>query len=257
MTDCPPEPADAAADASAWEGYVVVDKPIGLSSMDVVRRVRWSASRGRGGGDGRIKKTKCGHAGTLDPLATGVVICCVGKATKTIDRFMGLTKRYVAQVDLTAFTTTEDREGERTEVVPARGKPTRHDVVAACVAFVGESVEQVPPRFSAIHVNGHRAYALARAGEDVKMKPRFVRIDAVELLDYAWPLATIEVTCGKGTYIRSLGRDLGVSLGTGGHLAALRRTAIGPFTVDDAFPLDRYGKVPMDHADLRPVPETF
>lgn len=259
MPDAPsPQPATPSdPDAPAWEGYVVIDKPLGLSSMDVVRRVRWSASRGAGGGDGRVKKTKCGHAGTLDPLATGVVICCVGKATKTIDRFMGLTKRYVADVDLTAFTTTEDREGERTEVTPARGQPTRDDVAAACASFVGESVEQIPPRFSAIHVNGQRAYALARAGEDVKMKPRFVRIDAVELLDYAWPRATIDVTCGKGTYIRSLGRDLGVALGTGGHLAALRRTAIGPFTVDVAFPLNRYGKVPMDPADLRTVPDTL
>ena len=228
----------------------MVDKPLGVSSMQVVSKVRWSASRARG-----VKKTKCGHAGTLDPLATGVVICCIGKATKQIDRFMGLTKRYVAEVDLSAFTTTEDREGERTEVTPARGIPTRDDVAAACAAFVGESVEQVPPRFSAIHIDGQRAYALARAGEDVKMKPRFVRIDAVELVDYAWPIATIDVTCGKGTYIRSLGRDLGVALGCGGHLASLRRTAIGPFTVNDAFPLDRYGKGPMDVGDLQPVPE--
>jgi len=239
-------------DPPVWDGFVVIDKPIGLSSMDVVRRVRWSASRARG-----VKKTKCGHAGTLDPLATGVVICCVGKATKEIDRFMGLTKRYVAEVDLSAFSTTEDREGERTEVEPAHGIPTHDGVAAACASFVGESVEQVPPRFSAIHIDGKRAYELARAGEDVKMKPRFVRIDAVDLLDYAWPLATIDVICGKGTYIRSLGRDLGVALGTGGHLSALRRTAIGPFNVDAAFPLDRYGKGPMDEGDLRTVPEAW
>ena len=176
-----------------WTGFLVIDKPLGISSMAVVSKVRWAASRGAG-----VKKSKCGHAGTLDPLATGVVICCCGKATKQIDRFMGLTKEYVAEVDLTAFTTTEDREGERTEVEPARGVPTREHVAAACASFVGEAVEQVPPRFSAIHVDGQRAYALARAGEDVKMKPRFVRIDAVELLDYAWPLATIACDLRKG-----------------------------------------------------------
>lgn len=233
-----------------WDGYVVIDKPIGLSSMDVVRRVRWSASRGRG-----VKKTKCGHAGTLDPLATGVVICCVGKATKAIDLFMGQTKEYEAEVDFSAFTTTEDREGERTEVTPARGVPTRDGAASACASFVGASVEQVPPRFSAIHIDGRRAYDLARAGEDVKMRPRQVRIDAVDLLDYAWPVARIRVVCGKGTYIRALGRDLGVALGTGGHLASLRRTAIGPHRVEDAFPLDRYGQEPMNAGDLRPVPE--
>jgi len=250
----PEASAVPASDPPVWEGYLVIDKPLGLSSMDVVRRVRWSASRARG-----VKKTKCGHAGTLDPLATGVVICCIGKATKAIDRFMGLTKRYTAGVDLSAFSTTEDREGERTEVAPARGVPTRDEVADACASFVGESVEQVPPRFSAIHVDGKRAYELARAGEDVKMKPRVVRIDAVELVDYAWPLATIDVTCGKGTYIRSLARDLGVALGTGGHLASLRRTAIGPFTVEDAFPMDRYGNEggPMDVGDLRAVPEAL
>lgn len=255
VSQTPPSTTPASSPPPAWAGYLVVDKPIGLSSMDVVRRVRWSASRSQGGG--RVTKTKCGHAGTLDPLATGVVICCVGKATKTIDRFMDLTKEYEAQVDLTAFTTSEDREGERTEVTPAHGEPTREQVAAACASFVGESVEQIPPRFSAIHIEGRRAYELARAGEDVKMRPRWVRIDAVDLLDYAWPIATIRVVCGKGTYIRALGRDLGVALGTGGHLASLRRTAIGPYRVEDAFPLDRYGKEPMDAGDLQPVPEAL
>ncbi len=234
-----------------WTGYLVIDKPLGLSSMAVVSKVRWAASRGAG-----VKKSKCGHAGTLDPLATGVVICCCGKATKQIDQFMGLTKEYVAEVDLSAFTTTEDREGEWTRVTPAKGVPTEKEVAAACRSFVGESVEQVPPRFSAIHVEGRRAYTLARAGKEVKMKPRWVRIDKMALLDYAWPMAKVAVTCGKGTYIRSLARDLGVALGTGGHLAALRRTAIGPFRVEEAFTLDRY-EVPMDCGAFRPVPEVL
>lgn len=230
-----------------WCGLVVVDKPAGLSSMDVVYRVRRSASRGAG-----VKKTKCGHAGTLDPLATGLMVCGIGKATKSLDRLMGLTKVYEAAVDLSAFTTTEDREGPRTEVavdVP----PTREAVAAACAAMVGESVEQVPPAFSAIHIDGRRAYELARNGEDVKMRPRFVRIDAIELLAYDWPAATIRVTCGKGTYIRSIGRDLGVALGTGGHLASLRRTAVGGFDVDNALPIEHF-EAPLTRDELIALP---
>jgi len=231
-----------------WCGLIVVDKPVGLSSMDVIYRVRRSASRGAG-----VKKTKCGHAGTLDPLATGVMICCIGKATKSVDRLMGLTKVYEADVDLSAFTATEDREGERQEVA-VQTPPTRDAVAAACAAMVGESVEQIPPAFSAIHINGRRAYEMARNGEDVKMRPRFVRIDAIELLGYGWPTATIRVTCGKGTYIRSIGRDLGVALGTGGHLAALRRTAVGDYRVEDAWPIEHF-ETPMDRGDLMALPE--
>ena len=225
----------------------MVDKPLGLSSMDVVRNVRRSASRGAG-----VKKTKCGHAGTLDPLATGVVVCCIGPATKSVDRLMGLTKTYEADVDLSAFTTTEDREGPRTEVEVA-SPPPAEAVRAACAGFVGEAVEQIPPAYSAIHIDGRRAYELARKGADVKMRPRMVRIDAVELLAYDWPVASIRVVCGKGTYIRSLGRDLGVALGTGGHLAALRRTAVGPYRVEDACQIERF-ETPLDQAELLPVP---
>lgn len=226
---------------------IVVDKPLGLSSMDVIYRVRRAASRGAG-----VKKTKCGHAGTLDPLATGVILCCVGKATKSVDRLMGMTKEYEAEVDLSAFTTTDDREGPRTEV-DVETPPTRDAVVAACQAMVGESVEQIPPAYSAIHIEGRRAYEMARNGEDVKMRPRWVRIDAIDLLAYDWPTATIRVTCGKGTYIRSIGRDLGVALGTGGHLAALRRTAVGPYRVEDAFAIEHFEK-PLDRHDLAEVP---
>lgn len=233
-----------------WCGLVVVDKPRGLSSMDVVYRVRRSASRGAG-----VKKTKCGHAGTLDPLATGVVVCGIGKATKSLDRLMGLTKVYEAAVDLSAFTTTEDREGPRTEVAVAE-PPTREAVASACAAMVGESVEQVPPRFSAIHIDGRRAYELARNGEHVKMRPRFVRIDAIELLAYDWPTATIRVTCGKGTYIRSIGRDLGVALGTGGHLASLRRLAVGEFRVEAATPIERF-ETPLAESDLIALPPGY
>jgi len=230
-----------------WFGLIVVDKPMGLSSMDVVYRVRRSASRGAG-----VKKTKCGHAGTLDPLATGVMLCCIGRATKSVDRLMGLTKEYEADVDLSAFTTTDDREGPRTEV-EVQTPPTRGAVEAACVEMIGESVEQIPPAYSAIHIQGRRAYELARSGEDVKMRPRWVRIDAIEVLGYDWPTATIRVTCGKGTYIRSIGRDLGVALGTGGHLSALRRTAVGPYRVEDATGIERF-ETPLTREELMPLP---
>lgn len=227
---------------------MVVDKPLGLSSMDVIRRVRRSASRGAG-----VKKTKCGHAGTLDPLATGVMLCCLGKATKSVDRLMGLTKEYVAEVDLSAFTSTDDREGPRTEVA-IESPPTYDQVEQTCLEMIGESVEQVPPAFSAIHIDGRRAYDLARKGEDVKMRPRWVRIDNIELLSFGWPLAKIRVTCGKGTYIRSIARDLGVALGTGGHLASLRRTAVGRYRADEALSIEHF-ESPLELEDLLVLPE--
>lgn len=236
--------------ANPVSGLIVVDKPIGLSSMDVVRRVRRAAADGAG--VTRLKQMKTGHAGTLDPLATGVVICCVGKATKAVDRLMGQTKTYETVVDMSAFTATDDLEGEREEVA-VDAPPSREAVEAAIGSFLGE-IEQAPPAFSAVHVNGQRAYKLARRGEVVDIKPRRVWIDAIELLDYDWPRVTLRVVCGKGVYIRSLGRDLGKALGTGGYLAALRRTSIGSYRVEDAHPIERFER-PITQADLLPVPE--
>lgn len=218
----------------------MVDKPIGMSSMGVVRRVR----RAAGG-------VKTGHAGTLDPLATGVVICCLGKATRCVEQLMGLPKVYEAQVDLSAFTTTDDREGERSEVAVAP-PPTQAQVEQACAAFVG-AIQQRPPIFSAIHVEGKRAYKLARQGKAVDMPLRTVHVHAVELLAYDWPIAAVRVRCGRGTYIRSLARDLGAHLGTGGHLASLRRTAVGPYTLAEAVTIERCEQ-PIAQADLLAVP---
>jgi len=228
-------------------GLVVVDKPLGASSMDVVRRVRWSARQVEGV---TKKSVKVGHAGTLDPLATGVVICCLGRATKQVDQLMNLTKVYEATIDLSAFTNTEDREGERQEVdVPV--PPGRSAIDKAIINFIGE-IEQVPPAFSAIHINGQRAYKLARRGDAVELPGRVVRVDAIEVLDYAWPSLTVCITCGKGTYIRSLARDLGKALGTGGHLASLRRTAVGHYTVSEALPLDHF-RQPLLQEDVREI----
>ena len=222
--------------AGAIAGLLVVDKPLGLSSMDVVRRVR----RAAGG-------AKTGHAGTLDPLATGVLVCCLGRATRWVDRIMALGKIYEATVDLSAFTTTDDREGPRQEVAVAT-PPDQACVRAALDGLVG-AIQQKPPAYSAVHIDGQRAYQLARRGQDVPTTARTVRVDAIELLDYAWPNARIRVACGKGTYIRSLARDLGARLGTGGHLASLRRLAVGPFDLAAAVPICRLDQ-PLTQADL-------
>ena len=221
-------------------GLLVVDKPLGWSSMDVVRRVR----RAAGG-------VKTGHAGTLDPLATGIVVCCLGRATRCVEQLMGLVKIYEADVDLSAFTTTDDREGPREEVA-VEAPPDEQVVRDALPGFIGH-VEQVPPAFSAVHVDGERAYKRARKGQSVEIKPRTVRIDAIELLSYAWPHAVMRVTCGRGTYIRSLARDLGRALGTGGHLATLRRTAIGPYDLSAAVDEIRLTD-PIAQNDLLPMP---
>lgn len=223
-------------------GLLVVDKPEGMGSASVVYRVRKATDR-----------AKVGHAGTLDPLATGVVICCLGRAaTRLVDQLMGLTKIYEAAVDLSAFTTTDDREGPREEIAVA-SPPASGDIQAALQSFIG-NVSQTPPAYSAIHVDGQRAYKLARAGQDVAIKPRIVRIDSIELLSYEWPIAHLRITCGKGTYIRSIARDLGNALHTGGHLASLRRTAVGPYTVENAVTIERLDQ-PLTQADLLPLPD--
>jgi tRNA pseudouridine55 synthase len=218
------------------QGLLVVDKPLGWSSMDVVRHVR------RAGGN-----VKTGHAGTLDPLATGVVICCIGKATTLVESLMDHTKIYEATIDLTAFTTTDDLEGERIEV-QVQTPPTEVDVRSALSPFVG-LIDQKPPAFSALHVDGKRAYDLARQGEIVDLPTRKVQIDSIELLNYDWPNVEVRITCGRGTYIRSIARDLGNALKTGGHLTALRRTASGQYNLSQAVTKDRLEQ-PIEQIDL-------
>ena len=199
-----------------------------MSSMRVVEIARRRAGR-----------AKAGHAGTLDPLATGVLVVAFGRATKSIDRLMATEKKYETEVDLSAFTATDDREGERREVEVAR-PPTRDDVTNALRLFHGD-IQQRPPSFSAIHVQGKRAYQLARDDQPQELPARTVRVHEIALLEYEWPIARIAMRTGKGFYVRSLARDLGVALGTGGHCASLRRTAVGPFTEQLA---RRLGDVP-------------
>lgn len=221
-------------------GLLVLDKPLGLTSAAAVARVRRAA-----------QGAKVGHAGTLDPMATGVLICCIGSATRSVSKLMDLPKVYEAVVDLSAFTDSDDRETPR-QLVQVGEPPTRSQVGQAVGAFVGD-IEQRPPRFSAVHVGGRRAYKLARQGRLDELPARLVHVAAVELLDYAWPEVKLRVQCGKGTYIRSLARDLGVKLGTGGHLAALRRTAVGPYDLAVAVPIERLDR-PLTAEDLLPVP---
>ena len=223
------------------DGLLVVDKPLHLSSMGVVRRVRRAASN-----------TKTGHAGTLDPLATGVVICCLGKATRCVEKLMELPKIYETVVDLSAFTTTDDREGEA-EVVQVALPPDVAEVDRVIAAHIGY-IQQRPPAFSAVHVDGKRAYKLARAGEAVEVPLRTVRIDAIEVLGYQWPQLSLRVTCGRGTYIRSLARQLGEALGTGGHLASLRRMAVGQYTVERTMTVEQIEATQITKQMLLPMP---
>jgi tRNA pseudouridine55 synthase len=233
----------AACDNLAPEpaGFIVLDKPEGISSMAAVAAVKRRF---------RPLRVRAGHGGTLDPLATGVLVVGVGRATRRLEEVVAASKAYRTRVDLSAFTTTDDREGERTEIRP-RAVPDRKAVEVALETFVGE-VEQTPPAFSAIKVEGRRAYRLARAGAAPAMPPRIVRIDRIVLLAYEWPYAELEIRCGKGTYIRSIARDLGRRLGTGGHCATLQRTAVGRFDLSIARTLDELPEQ-LSAVDLLPA----
>jgi tRNA pseudouridine55 synthase len=184
-----------------------------------------------------VKKLKVGHAGTLDPLATGVMIICTGKATKRIEEFQYHTKEYVATLMLGATTPSFDLEKEIDATYPTE-HITRELVEETLKKFIG-SIEQIPPAFSACMVDGKRAYDLARKGEEVNLKPKTLVIDEIELLEYAMPDIKVRVVCSKGTYIRALARDIGQALQSGAHLIALRRTRVGDVRVEDCLnPLD-------------------
>ena len=209
-----------------------VDKPLGWTSFDAVKRLRGALTRRLG-----VKKLKVGHAGTLDPLATGVMILCTGKATKRIDEFQAGVKEYIATIALGATTPSFDLETEIDATYPTE-HITRELVEDTLRSFTGR-IEQVPPAFSAVKVDGKRAYDLARKGRDVELKPKVLVIDEIELLDYAPTSITIRVVCSKGTYIRALARDIGQALGSGGHLTALRRTRVGEVNIADCLTVDQ------------------
>jgi len=207
----------------ASDGLLLADKGPGLTSFQVVAHVRRV-----------LRAPKVGHGGTLDPMATGVLPLLLGAATKLTPYLFDRDKEYVATVRLGVSTDSLDATGR---VIAERPVPAldEGDLRAVLARFVGE-IEQVPPMFSAVHVRGRRLYELARAGQEVERRPRRVRVDAIDLLAWTPPALTIRLACGKGTYVRSLAADLGQALGSGAHLAALRRTRVGPFRVEDAVP---------------------
>ncbi len=217
------EPTEAAS------GLLVVDKPSGLTSHDVVSRVRRL-----------VGSRRVGHAGTLDPMATGVLVLGVGRGTRLLHYLVGADKEYEATVRLGEATTTDDAVGEILRTADA-GSIDERDVASAVATLVGE-IEQVPSAVSAIKVNGKRAYARVRDGEDVSLPPRRVTVSRFDVLDVRRAATTtdvdVRVACSSGTYVRALARDLGEALAVGGHLTTLRRLRVGRFTLDDAAPLD-------------------
>lgn len=211
---------------------ICVNKPYGWTSFGVVNKVRYFVCRKQG-----VKKLKVGHAGTLDPLATGVMILCTGRATKRIEEFQAHTKEYVATLRLGATSPSFDLEKEIDATYPT-DHITRELVEETLKQFVG-SIEQVPPAFSACKVDGKRAYDLARKGREVELKPKTLVIDEIELLACELPDIRIRVVCSKGTYIRALARDIGVALHSGAHLTALERTRVGDVRLEDCLALDQ------------------
>ena len=215
------------------EGEVLYfNKPLGWTSFKVVGHARYHICRRM-----KVKKLKVGHAGTLDPLATGVMIVCTGKATKRIEEFQYHTKEYVATIQLGATTPSYDLEHEIDATYPTE-HITRELVEETLKTFIGE-IQQVPPAFSACMVNGKRAYGLARKGEEVELKPKLLVIDEIELLECNLPEIKVRVVCSKGTYIRALARDIGEALNSGAHLTALERTRVGDVRLEDCLdPMD-------------------
>lgn len=211
---------------------IYVDKPLTWTSFNVVKRVRSTLLRRM-----KLRKMKVGHAGTLDPLATGVMIICIGRATKRIDELQAHTKEYVATIALGATTPSYDLETEIDATYPTE-HITREMVEETLTRFTG-AIEQVPPAFSACKVDGKRAYKMARKGHEVELKPKLLVIDEIELLNYAPTSITVRVVCSKGTYIRALARDIGAALNSGGHLTALRRTRVGDVKVEDCLSVEQ------------------
>lgn len=216
------------------EGEVIyINKPLGWTSFDLVGKIRSQICRSL-----HIKKLKVGHAGTLDPLADGVMIVCTGKKTKLIDTFQYQTKEYVATLQLGATTPSFDLEKPIDQTYPTE-HITKQLVEQVIPTFKGE-IWQIPPTFSAIKVNGKRAYEYARQGQEIEIKPKQLVIDEIEILDFNPDKMTLQirVVCSKGTYIRALARDIGVALRSGAHLVQLRRTRIGDVTYQDCTDID-------------------
>ncbi|MAB83539.1 MAG: tRNA pseudouridine(55) synthase TruB [Phycisphaerae bacterium] len=221
-------------------GLLIVDKPILLSSMGAISRVR-----------GRSRGVRTGHAGTLDPLATGVLVIGLGRATKQLDQLMGLDKRYQTTIDLSRTTPSFDLEMEP-ESVEIESIPDRAMIERSLAGFVGECM-QAPPAFSAIKVNGKRSYTQARKQQHDDLPPRPVQVHALEMTRFEWPEVDVEIHCGKGFYVRALARDLGRALGCGGVCTRIHRSAIGPYNDEMALHFDDIPD-PIEQEHLQPVP---
>ncbi|MBL3554140.1 tRNA pseudouridine(55) synthase TruB [Rhodovulum sulfidophilum] len=226
-------------------GWLVVDKPEGLTSTAVVNKVRWA-----------FNAKKAGHAGTLDPAATGVLAVALGEATKTVPFVTDALKAYRFTMRFGAATNTDDAEGE--VIATSEKRPSDDEIHAALPAFIGD-IEQVPPQFSAVKIDGERAYALARAGEEVEIAARPLYVESLEMVERPdADHAVLEMICGKGGYVRSIARDLGQALGCHGHVVSLRRVWAGPFEIEDGVTFDLIEKLarsPELDTYLRPLEE--
>jgi tRNA pseudouridine55 synthase len=215
---------------------LLIDKPLEWSSFDIVKKIRNLLSKRL-----KVKKIKVGHTGTLDPLASGLMIVCTGKATKDIENYQGMDKEYVATLHLGKTTPSCDLETEVNQTYP-----TEHvnlELINKVLGlFTGESL-QVPPVFSAKRFQGKRAYDFARKGETLEMRPQIINISELEILQYDNPQLTLRIKCSKGTYIRALARDIGEALNTGAYLEKLRRTKIGDYSVDEAMVPEKFEKI--------------
>ncbi len=219
------------------EGEVLCfNKPLGWTSFQLVSKIRWKITRAC-----KLKKIKVGHAGTLDPLASGVLIVCTGKATKRIEEFQYKDKEYIATIELGTTTPSFDLETEIDNTYPTE-HITPEMVSSTLKNFIG-AIEQVPPIFSACKINGERAYKLARKGEEVELKAKTLVIDDIELLECKLPTIKIRIICSKGTYIRALARDIGLALNSGAHLTGLIRTRIGEVTLDKCMEINDFEKM--------------
>lgn len=208
-----------------------VNKPLNWTSFNLVSKLRWKLQKTL-----KIKKLKVGHAGTLDPLATGVMIICTGRKTKLIETFQYQTKEYIATLELGVTTPSFDKELPVDATFPTE-HITRALVDQVIPTFTGE-IWQVPPVYSAVKVDGKRAYDYARDGQEVELKAKLLVIDEIEVLDFGLPFLKIRVVCSKGTYIRALARDIGLALGSGAHLATLERTRIGEVKLQDCWEIE-------------------
>jgi tRNA pseudouridine55 synthase len=223
------------------EGVLLVDKPQGLTSHDVVYRLRR-----------KLSMKKIGHAGTLDPMATGVLIMLIGKATRISQYLMSVDKVYEGEATLGVVTDSQDAEGEVLTTMPVP-ELTETQVRETMKGFLGDQY-QIPPMHSAIKIDGVPLYKMARKGEEVEREPRFIRVSAFNLLSFALPKLTFDLHCTKGTYVRTIAHDLGQKLGCGAHLSALRRTGSGKFTIDQCLTLDAIEALTVAEIEKRLIP---